>query len=650
MAPFTPPWTASLYLNCLRLTPTAFAQGNPFVVAELAGVVLTLRWDLCIIRYKARRYAPAKCASEITGKGKFELHTVLDENTPKGQLPLHIRPRTGWVAGLTHGAHDASSVLCHEGSLVVWVEQERISRRKHAVEESPAESLAKCLDFAGIKLDDLDCIALGSDHARLARWLGLSRSDRHKVMSYDLPSRLFPPHLQGDTSRLPEVIAVSHHLSHAASAFYPSGFDRAAALVIDAMGEDTSTTLAKCEGKTIEFLESYGVEDSLGFFYEAALEYVGFTKFEAGKFMGLAAYGSPVLQIPLNGDASQSSHLWTLDGGPCDIGRAGIRARNQLLLRHFTEECFPYTIGLHEDVMAYKDFAATVQTALEKSIQLLAQRALALSSCDRLVMAGGVALNCAANGTLAASGLLKDLFVQPAAHDSGVALGAALETSARLYGNAFRPTVMRHAYWGTSNSRDEVISALEEAGLHYEQLEPDSLCHAVAEILVNQGIVAWHQGRAEIGPRALGARSLLADPQYRKNLVRVNAIKGREVWRPLAPSVLEDSFQEYFEGCRNPFMVVATQVRASVQRSIPAVVHVDGSARPQVVNHSSNPRYAALLDAFRCLTGIPILINTSLNEKHEPICNSARDTVRFFLRSGADALAIEDFLVRHDYR
>ncbi|MDL1988633.1 MAG: hypothetical protein LWX08_13485 [Deltaproteobacteria bacterium] len=568
---------------------------------------------------------------------------VIDENTPKEQIRSDILPKTGWVAGLNHGAHDASAALCYEGSLVVWIEQERISRCKNAINKSPADSLAKCLEFADISMHDLDCIALGSDHERLLRWLDPPEEERKKIIALNHPDRLLPDTFTKD-AKLP-FVKVSHHLSHIASAFYPSGFDRTAALIVDAMGEDSSITLAKCENNSINYLETYGVEDSLGFFYEAALEYVGFTKFEAGKLMGLAAYGSPTDTIPMNVDLLKSP-LLAIDTISSKSGRSGIIKRKDYLLKLFAQNCFPYMSGLSDEIMAYKDFAASIQNALEKVLQLLVEHVIRRSHCDRLVMAGGVALNCAANGKLANTGLMREIFIQPVSNDSGVALGAALETSAHLYGNTFNSKAMNHAYWGIAAKRNEIIYELKNAQLSYQEIAQDYLCQLVAEILGKQGIVAWHQGRAEVGPRALGARSLIADPRYRTNLIRLNNIKGREVWRPLAPSVLEESFHEYFDGYPNQFMLVAAQVKKSRRHLIPAVVHLDGSARPQVVNRSLNPCYAALLESFQNITNIPLVINTSLNKKNEPICNTVKDTVIFFKNSDIDALVIENFLVQ----
>ena len=552
--------------------------------------------------------------------------------------------KTGWVAGLNHGAHDASAVLLKDGIPRVWIEQERLSRRKHAVGESPAQALAACLDHEDLTLGDLDVVALGSDHDDLARWLGVGGTERARILPYDDPERLFPRDVfQGEPK--PPVMAVPHHLAHAASAHLVSGFEESAILVADAMGERTSVTLAHGRGRSIEIVEELGVQDSLGFFYEAACRYVGFTETQAGKLMGLAAYGVPRHPMPLEAKAIDDGLMWTLRDHADTPGRRGIEAREADLLSHFSQHCFPFACGRGDEVMAYKDFAASAQSALQACMLELAHRACKLTGSRRLSLAGGVALNCTANGGLAGADFLDALFVQPASTDSGVALGAALHVCEEMSGSTIAPFTMAHAYLGKASSRWEIRTALEQADLTFRELDEDGLTNAVARVLASDGVVAWHQGRGEVGPRALGARSLLGNPARRSTLVKLNQLKSREVWRPLAPSVLAEAFDDYFIGSPNPFMIVAARVRPEMQPRIAAVTHVDGSARPQAVYEHTAPRYAKLLRAVEVLTGIPIVVNTSLNGPTEPICYSAEDSIRFFKEVPVDALAIGDFLV-----
>lgn len=554
-----------------------------------------------------------------------------------------MNERSGWIAGVNHGAHDASCALLYNGELVVTVEQERLSRRKRAVEESPADALRFCLDFAGIRLSDLDCVALGSDHDGLAAWLGLSGAERERVLPYDRPSWLFPERLFGD-ERPRRVQAVPHHLAHAASAYWPSGYDECAVLVVDAMGEDTSTSIAVGSPGGLKVLEAHPVDTSLGFFYEAASEFAGLGRQDGGKLMGLASYGRA--KYPAALAYRDNTLVWDGVADATARGRALIDERSETLQRYFAEHCYPHTPRRGESIMAYADFAASAQTALEHTIMGLARRARELTGMPRLAIAGGVGLNCTANGRLSRSGVFDEVYVQPMAHDAGVALGAALMAESERTPGLRDVSRMPHAYWGPDLTEEEVDGAFARTGLRAERFDRDALVHEVARIIAAGGIVAWGQGRAEVGPRALGARSLLGDPRDRQTLVRLNTAKNREMWRPLAPSVLEERFAEFFDGSPNAFMIMAAQVREEVRHRIPAVVHVDHSARPQVVSRTHNPMYHALLSAFDDLAGVPVLVNTSLNVAEEPMASSAADILATFDKSGADAVVIGDRLAR----
>ncbi|MGY1456752.1 carbamoyltransferase family protein [Streptomyces sp. SS8] len=553
-------------------------------------------------------------------------------------------PRTGWTVGLNHGAHDASCALLKDGRLVVSIEQERLSRKKRALGEPPAHALRHCLDHAGIELSDIDVVALGSDHDLLSEWMGYKDSaQRAAELPFDDPARLFPEELFGRAPR-PPLLPVRHHLAHAGSCFWPSGFRECAVLVMDAMGEDCSTSLAMGGPDGIKVLETYPVEVSLGFFYEAAAEYAGLGRDNAGKLMGLAPYGRPTEDVGLA--FGEGGVAWLPVHQPDLVGRALIEHRMAQLLDHFERSCFPYTRGCADDITAYANFAASVQHALEQVALALAERLRTLTGLPDLVIAGGVGLNCTANGVLAGSGLFDRVWVQPMAHDAGVALGAALVAAHGAGQDVSSWAPMRHAYWAAPTDDDEVEAELKRAGLPAERLETPELLRRTAALLADGEVIAWHQGRGEVGPRALGARSLLGDPRSRRTLVRLNRVKRREMWRPLAPSVLAERFDDFFVGTPSDFMIMAARVKPEVRRLIPAAVHVDGSARPQAVHADTNPRYAGLLREFERLTGLPVVVNTSLNVAEEPLCSSPSDTIRTFLSCGADALAIGSYLVR----
>nr|MDQ3823941.1 carbamoyltransferase [Actinomycetota bacterium] len=328
-----------------------------------------------------------------------------------------------WILGLCHGAHDSACALFRDGALVAFVEQERLSRVKHALGEAPVDAVEWCLGSQGLTLPDVRCVALGSDHFALAEWLGPDTGEAREAIALEDPARLFPPAVFGD-GPTPPVVRFRHHLAHAASAFWPSGFPEAAILVLDAMGEDASAIAAVGSGDTIEVVRAWPVDVSLGYFYEAACEYVGFEWYDAGKLMGLAAYGRPTHAMPL---VVRGSRLeWDGVATSSARGRALVRERREALLRRFEASSFPYERGLREEIMAYADFAASAQAALSEAIVELASDVRRETGIPRLAMAGGVALNCVANARIAAQGPFERVWVQPAAGDSGTALGAAL--------------------------------------------------------------------------------------------------------------------------------------------------------------------------------------------------------------------------------
>jgi carbamoyltransferase len=299
--------------------------------------------------------------------------------------------------------------------------------------------------------------------------------------------------------------------------------------------------------------------------------------------------------------------------------------------------------------MAYAQFAASVQNVVEQAIIAFATSLRKETGQPRIVLAGGVALNCTANGVLADSQIYEDMFVPPISADDGVSLGAALHVYRQICGENVSSTAfprMRNAFLGPGYGNAQCRQALEEAGLPIRPVTDEGLVREVAQHIASGKIVAWFQGRAEIGPRALGARSLLADPRDRSVLSRLNRLKGREIWRPLAPSVLAEEFSAYFAGSfQSPFMNVATQVRPEVRARVPAVVHVDGSARPQAIVRADAPLYWSLVNEFRSLTGIPLVVNTSFNLGHEPIVHTPTQAIRSFLDGGFDVLALGSHLV-----
>jgi len=548
------------------------------------------------------------------------------------------------ILGLSAWSHDAAAALLVDGQLAATVEQERFSRRKRAMGEPPSDAARWCLDSVGAELEDVDVIALGVDHDLWRRWAQLSPEELATNRHPADPDWLFPPQLFHSRRTLKRPIRqVRHHLAHAASAYFPSGFEDAAIIVADGSGEDASTTLYYARNGHLKELTRFGVDLSLGYYYSRAARYAGLWQSadESGKLMGLAGYGRPGQVLPLSW--RNGSPALELPPMVSMTPRRLAEETRQKLTEYFRRHNFPFTEASEEGALAYADFAASVQRSLDEVMIELARLAKRLTGSSNLVLAGGVALNCSTNGKLAESQIFERMFIPPAANDAGTALGAAFVCAAETRSVGFE---MVHAYWGPSYSAAACRQALESSGLAYREVSDDQLLAEVVAHLAAGRIVGWFSGRAEIGPRALGARSLLGDPRARRTHVKLNQIKGREMWRPVAPSVLAENFFDYFEGpIPSPFMIVATNVRESMRKAIPAVVHVDGSARPQAVSAHANPKFWALLKRFAETTGIPLLANTSFNIETEPMVLQPAEAVRDFVNSNIDALALENFVV-----
>lgn len=538
--------------------------------------------------------------------------------------------------GVNVGPHDSSAALLRDGELTAMIEQERLSRRRRAMHESPRDAIAACLDQEGIGLGAVAEVAVGWDVPALVATMQAEPFDETR-----LAERL----LGGlDASRQqPPVRYVEHHTAHAASAFYLSGFSEAAILVVDGRGETVATTVAVGGPNGIETIETWGLDQSLGHLYGTAADWAGLTEWGAGKLMGLASYGRAHQYVPLrpepNGYAIECAP-------PADTPvRRRLGELRAQLRAGFEKWNYPFQRGCAPDAMAYADFAASVQAALEQALLRLAEVARAETGCRNLVLAGGVGMNCTANGMLIRSGLFDEVWIPPFPHDAGVSIGAALarERSDRA---APPPSRLDHAFWtpSTPEPDDSLLAELSECEV--SRITDPQLAESVAEHLEAGKLVGWWQGRAEVGQRALGARSILCDPRKREALVRANQVKGRESWRPLAPAVLQEHADDLFDGplpAAANFMLAAWPVREEAQRQVTAAVHVDGSARPQVVR-SRQTRYHNLISAFHDRTGVPTLINTSFNLAGEPIVHSAKDAIQTFLRSDLDVLVLADLI------
>jgi carbamoyltransferase len=546
------------------------------------------------------------------------------------------------VIGISAGYHESSCCLLQDGSLVAAAAEERFTRIKHDP-SLPVHAFRFCLEAGRIGITDVDAIAYyESPTKKLARqlwagrlvpglpWLDAGRAERaiREQLGWEGPLETF-----------------DHHQSHAASTFFYSGFPAAAVLTVDGVGEWATTTYGRGEGSSLEIFEEVRFPHSLGLLYSALTSYLGF-RVNGGEYkvMGLAPYGEPryldrlrrLIESGPRGQYSLALEYFDFVRGDrmysaalCDLLGAPPRVAETAVER------------FHQDV------ARSLQALLEEV--LLDKVAYLASEVDseNLCMAGGVALNCVANGRILRESSYRRLFVQPAAGDAGGCLGAAALAHLRLTGERHTTEPLAHVYLGPSYGGSEVARLVAATGipsLDFTGRERD-LLEATVDRLAAGRVVGWFHGAMEFGPRSLGARSLLADPRDPGMRERLNRqVKKREAFRPFAPIILQERAAEHLDlDHESPFMLETCQVRSSLD--LPAVTHVDGSARPQTVSRAVAPRLAALLEAFAARTGCPILLNTSFNVRGEPVVCSPVDALICMAMSGVDSLVLEDHLV-----
>lgn len=548
------------------------------------------------------------------------------------------------IQGYSKRTHSASAALLRDGELVAMAEEERFSRRKNASGEVPHSSIAFCLDKAGISADEVDTITIGWDFDKVFGNMGTKPPSKDDLIDLYLPSNRFRH------SKKPRLEVVPHHLAHAASAYYLSGFSDSLVLVVDGQGETQSTSVFSAKGKDISLIKEFPVTDSLGYFYEAVSEYVGLSHLDAGKTMGLASYGIPrykfdLIKIQENGysiDIPQPSQremdLWqevTSDWRDYLESQFGSRNKEALIYN-------PNTARFRKEVQfddRYKDVAASAQRTLEAVVRHLIISYMGDSQGRNLCIGGGVGLNCSMNGVIAREGLVNDLFVPPFSNDAGVAVGSALYVSDKKPNSR-----LMSASLGPEFSNQVILDTLKTLGIDYKLV--DDISVVVAKLLAENKVVDWFQGQMEVGPRALGNRSIVANPMYRSNHDRLNSIKNRENWRPLAPSFLADRIGDYMQDpSDSPFMLRAFLVNPNRADDIPAAIHIDGTSRAQTVTPENNALYHRLITEFEARTGVPAVMNTSFNLEYEPIVCSPHDAIRTFFSSGADHLAMGEFLI-----
>ena len=565
------------------------------------------------------------------------------------------------ILGIDWGEHDSAASLLQDGRLVAAAEEERFNRIKHAPFAFPLRAARYCLQAGGITPNEVDVVAFSFSPS-----VGLGRGVWHALRHFpqanfiavaEVARRAW--YLAGPAysryflklSPRTHFVAVPHHLAHAASAFFASPFDEAAVLVVDGIGEWPVTSLYHGVGNHLRSLATINFPHSLGLFYSAFTEYLGFEPFDGEyKVMGMAPYGEPrfyerlreIVRLPANGDAGHRLDLHYFNFHR-DYG-------NSTWYSPYMVQVFgPASTSAQMPPQVYLDIAASVQQRLEDALFHLAEHLRQRTQSRYLCLAGGVALNSVANGKIVQRGLFERVFVQPAAYDAGCALGAALYVQHCLLPGAQREP-LRHVYLGPEYTASEIESLLCGNLIDYETVADPA--ETAADLLMQNKIVGWFQGRMEFGPRALGNRSILADPRRADMKERINAaVKFREPFRPFAPSVPEEHSDTYFEPVGgSPYMIRVTPVRAGMAERIPAVTHVDGSARLHTVSREVNPMYWRVLQRFGEKSGVPVLLNTSFNVRGEPIVCTPKEAIACFFNSGLDALILDRFLLRKTKR
>lgn len=547
---------------------------------------------------------------------------------------------------------DAAAALVVDGKLVAAAEQERFSGKKHTG-DFPADAIRFCLAEAGLTLDDIDEIAHGFDYASCR---GLYQQDEVSKRLYDqvFSKEALLKQVARDLPDFPleKVHQVGHHLAHAASAAYTSGWDECLVVVNDAMGETESMSIYDFHDGQLEKLRTIGANDSIGVLYSLVTLHLGFDfNSDEYKIMGLAPYGDPARyraffekEVQLCPDGSIRIPLLKLNQTRDE--RERYTASRAYLDEHLIRRRAPEQSvnSNHEDV------AAALQECLERVVMHVCEHFGRETGLRHIALAGGVALNCTANGKLVRSGLFDEVYVQPVAGDDGIALGAA------LYRTAQQQPLPNHRFpaplFGPQYTAGDIQTALEKFDGRIQWKRHSSLdetCAHAAKLIADGRVLAWFRGRMEYGPRALGNRSILADPGHPEMRDRINAmVKKREAFRPFAPACAVEQAHRWFEvaeGAEFPYMISIVQVRPEVRNLLPAITHVNGSARLQTVSTRDNPDFHALLRAVGETTGRQMVLNTSFNVKGQPIVNTPEEAIETFLGTGIEHLFLENFHV-----
>jgi len=576
-----------------------------------------------------------------------------------------------YILGLNAYHADSSAALLKDGVLIAAIEEERFRRIKHWA-GFPSEAIKFCLEDAGITLDHVDHIAIGRDpKAKMMKKIIFAASHpqiglnaiRNRVLNAKQIASLsneFTNHFPAvDEQAIKQKLHnVEHHRAHLASAFFASPFNDAALLSIDGSGDFTTTMLGTGHETKIEVLDSIDFPHSIGVFYSAFTQYLGFPHYgDEYKVMGLAPYGKPlhidklgkIVRLTTDGlFALDLSYFRVTKGNVISYGDDHIPVVDRLFSSRLSTLFGPERKQNEELTQYHKDIAASVQVYTEQIIFHLLQGLYEKTKFTSLCMAGGVAQNSVANGKITRNTPFTKVYIPSAGHDAGISMGAALYVHNQIL-NLPRIPSIRTAYTGSRFSNEEIEKLLGKEGVAYKRYNDHDLFDIVSDALINGGVVGWFNGRAEFGPRALGGRSILADPRRQDAKELLNAkVKRRESFRPFAPSILADHVNDFFEvNDVVPFMEKVFPIRKDKQHLIPAVTHVDGTGRLQSVEKDVTPRYFNLINRFYEKTGVPILLNTSFNE-NEPIVNTPMEALDCFKRTNMDMLVLENIIIERN--
>ena len=570
------------------------------------------------------------------------------------------------VLGMLFMDSDPSAVIIVNGEIVAFAEEERFNRSKHSVSKFPINSVRYCLSKAGVEISGVDIIAVGWDASKfpvhmakfyLNTWYKHQPCSRFalnwqtktlnrysaETLTQEIKENLFKGRSEKE---LPEIRFINHHFSHACSSFMVSGFDNAAILTADGHGEDDCINFWNVENGKILHVKQWVLPNSLGWFYTKFTQWFGFRTHDGeGKLMGLAAYGKH--NTALIEKVHKVIYLTKCD----KIFKVSSRFFFGEFIRDeaYTQEWIdlfgePRTLESDEPFTNYhKDLAYAVQHVLEEIMIKLVRQLLEITGKSKLCVAGGTFMNCKMNGVIAREIGSGNFFVQPVAGDNGIALGAALAVYHQ--DNIKWETSLDHLYFGPEFTSTEIEDELKQHDLYYHL--SNNIGKEVANLLAENKVIGWFQGRMEVGARALGNRSILGNPLDPNARDIINAkVKFREPWRPFCPSTIDSDAGEYFDiSSEQPFMIIATTARDGIKSMLPSVVHVDNTVRVQTVRKNINEKYYSVINEFKKITGYGVVLNTSFNIKGEPIVCNPHDAIQCYLQTGIDVLAIGDFLV-----